>query len=593
MAVSRRRTSSDSKPKAKRTAKAARGAPARGGGRTGRARSPLDRDDAIALAQTLTASRQQFAQAFRQAQRGRRTVVEFEAVASALADNISAFGRAFQRAAENGWLVELCVACIDARLTSSGFTAIAADATQDRELAKLQQIVDADRGLQDPEVLAARLPAACRQVCQIEIDTVARGTGFLIRSDLVMTAYHVIRQLLEADNTQTPGTGPRLRVRFDYSRRVAQNGQITVNEGFTCPAADSWLVATSPCTTDEALNRLPADEEQLNNYWDFAVIRLAESPTARPGLKIGRQPVRRGHRLTILQHPNQRPVAYDFGTVRRFLGSGAFRIVHRVNTDGGSSGSPCLNDAFEVVCLHQAEMPAPPRRARAPRLSDDDKENRAVPMPRILAVWNPDADAPRATPFRRLLTVDTTALPAHPLFGRVSLQEWIQRASASAASENTSRFLTVAGSSGSGKSFTMDVLRAMLRAADHSIVACKASDWTSETTALGLVDKYLATAAWRFVGPIAAARTVEYVRQRLVELPVRRRPSERDRSGAQGSDGVARARRSGSRRPAGPGTDQEVAGSAVHQGRADTLAAIRSVGTGSGARPWDRAAHGT
>jgi hypothetical protein len=459
----------------------------------------FDRDKAATLAETITGSRQQFAEAFRRAQAGRQSVLELEAVVSSKPHKVAAFTEGFLRAAERGWLVDLCVACLDAQIVSGAFAVAAAGIADDARLAKLQLIVDGHRGIPDAGLFVDRLPRALRQVCRIEIDGDPRGTGFLIRSDLVMTAYHVVRPLLQQDNTPFSGSAGRIRVRFDYSRREAPSGEVTLIEGLLCRVADPWLVTTSPCTADELLDRLPEDEEKLLGFWDFAVIRLAEMPgVPRAGLEIGGAPLARGRRLMILQHPKTRPVGIDTSTVRRFLGSGRFRIVHGVNTEDGSSGSPCLDDDFKVVGLHQAGMQGA-RKVKGKEDAEEVKENRAIPMPRILEAWDPKTAPPVALPFGRLLTVDTRDVRQHPVFGRAKLQEWIGRTSAGdgTATAKRDRFLVVSGPKGSGKSFTTDVLRAMLPSGEHSVLECRASDFTTETTALGFASKYL-------LGPLGA-----------------------------------------------------------------------------------------
>ncbi|MEA2601609.1 MAG: hypothetical protein QOF89_2601 [Acidobacteriota bacterium] len=456
----------------------------------------VDRDRAIALAQTITGSRQQFADAFRRAQAGRPTVLEFEAVASARVDQTAAFTLAILRAAEDGWLAELCFACLDGQIDGDGFVAAAKAMCDDKRLARLQQRVD-ERGTKDAKLFPRRLLRAQLQVCRIDIEGQPTGTGFLIRSDLVMTAYHVIKPLLQADNTESPGSAGKLRVKFDYSR-TERDGEVTLREGFVCQVADPWLVKTSPCTPEELLDLLPEDEEKLNGFWDFAVIRLAELPgVARTGLEVSELPVTRGHRLTILQHPYGGPMAFDNNTVRRFLGLGAFRIVHRVNTEPGSSGSPCLNDEFKVVGLHQAAMPDGPKRRR--KASEDEKENRAVPMPRILGFWKLKDAPPVAPHLRPQRAVDTKRIQQHPVFGRINLQQWVGLSAAGggvAAETRRERFLVVSGPKGSGKSFTIDIVKGMLTAGEHSVLACKASDFNKEST-LGFAEKYL-------LGPLGA-----------------------------------------------------------------------------------------
>jgi hypothetical protein len=72
------------------------------------------------------------------------------------------------------------------------------------------------------------------------------------------------------------------------------------------------------------------------------------------------------------------------------------------------------------------------------------------------------------------------------------LQEWVARsAEDGGAGANRDRFLVVGGHKGSGKSFTIDVIRAMLPAGEHSVLEGRASDFNTEQTAQGFANKYL------------------------------------------------------------------------------------------------------
>lgn len=461
--------------------------------------SALARDDALALAQTVTGSRQQFAEAFRFAQPAGRSVLEFEAIASGIRDNVAAYATGFARAESLRWLTALCLECLRRNIVNRSFIDIAADLTSDAALTKLQRITDPDRGFRDPAVVIGRLGKAVRQVCRIEISGNPRGTGFLVRGDLVMTAHHVVRELLTEDGkTPAAGSAQKLRVRFGFMR-VDEAGEIQLSEGEAFHVAEQWLVKTSPCTNEEYLDRLPDDLELLAGFWDYAIIQLADSPgVGRDGLQVANGPVRRGHRLTILQHPQASPIAWDMSVVRGFLGSGGFRILHDVNTDEGSSGSPCLNDRFEVVGLHQAGMPdgfllrAPARSRATAAAGEAMKQNRAIPMGRILGEWQ-IKDAPKSSAsVARLLTAETASVHAHPVFGRGRLQAWIARSAEEHGKGGIpDRFLAVAGPKGSGKSFTIDVLRAMLPPGEHSILECRASDFNTMASAVEFATKYL------------------------------------------------------------------------------------------------------
>ena len=468
----------------------------------GAAHAPgLARDDALELAQAVIASRQQFAEAFKAAQAAGRSILEFEAIASGIRDNVGAYATAFARAATLQWLDALCLECLKRNIVDSSFIEIAVNLTDDAALAKLQRMTDPDRGFRDPGVVISRLPRALRQVCRIEISGTPRGTGFLVRPDLVMTAHHVIRELLTEDGkAAAAGSAQKLRVRFGFMR-FEEAGEIQLSDGESYRVSDQWLVKTSPCTSEEYFDSLPENLELLAGFWDYAIIQLADAPgVGREGLQVASVAVRRGHRLAILQHPQASPIAWDTSVVRGFLGSGGYRILHDVNTEVGSSGSPCLNDRFEVVGLHQAGMPdrflaggrALTRSRGAGAAADAIKQNRAIPMGRILSEWQLK-DAPRSSgATARLLTAETSKVHEHPVFGRARLQAWIARSAEDRSKGAISdRFLAVAGPKGSGKSFTVDVLRAMLPPGEHSILECRASDFDPTGSAVEFATKYL------------------------------------------------------------------------------------------------------
>ena len=176
-------------------------------------------------------------------------------------------------------------------------------------------------------------------VCRVEIDGVCRGTGFLIGPDLVVTCWHV----LWGDDTRAgdgPGPTDGVCFRFDIHGRNA--------EGRACrpAAAVAWSDA---------------------NDLDFALIRL----TDHPGLDgHGRQP--RGEvrgwlpvadlefdpaafRLAVVvQHPSGDPLSLHFGPVLEQPLVRDRRVVYRIDTSPGSSGSPCVLRDRRLLALHRA-----------------------------------------------------------------------------------------------------------------------------------------------------------------------------------------------------------------------------------------------
>ena len=54
--------------------------------------------------------------------------------------------------------------------------------------------------------------------------------------------------------------------------------------------------------------------------------------------------------LLILQHPSAAPLKLAIGAVE--MPDPPSRVFYKVNTEGGSSGSPCLNQRLETIALH-------------------------------------------------------------------------------------------------------------------------------------------------------------------------------------------------------------------------------------------------
>ncbi|AFZ38292.1 DNA/RNA non-specific endonuclease (plasmid) [Stanieria cyanosphaera PCC 7437] len=161
-----------------------------------------------------------------------------------------------------------------------------------------------------------------------------RGTGFLVSDQLLLTNNHVIE-----DKDRATG----LIVEFRYEIRL----------GETAPAPIRFELDSSTFFVTE-------DRDDL----DFTLIALGRQLT--PGVNLtdfGCCPISSssakhsvGEPVTIVQHPD----GYYKQVVLR-----ENRIVHRgdnvlhyiADTEGGSSGSPVFNDAWQVVALHHWGSP--------------------------------------------------------------------------------------------------------------------------------------------------------------------------------------------------------------------------------------------
>jgi endonuclease G, mitochondrial len=154
------------------------------------------------------------------------------------------------------------------------------------------------------------------------------GTGWLLTNSLLMTNHHVVNarddgepNASEAD-LRLQGQGTLLVPDFD-SDGVAENP----------PIAAIGLEAWHP-TLDYALLRIPP-------FADRAPLRRAA------------QAIAKNEAVNIIQHPGGRAKRYG---IRNNLVSAVTdsEVRYFTDTERGSSGSPALNDRWEVVALHRA-----------------------------------------------------------------------------------------------------------------------------------------------------------------------------------------------------------------------------------------------
>jgi S1-C subfamily serine protease len=264
-----------------------------------------------------------------------------------------------------GWVFDLVVAAREARPRNAALHAVAADLGLSTAPSSLERIISASVPFVDIATWRAQLGALEGQVCRVEVpsgEQTILGTGFLVAADLCLTNYHVVQGLIE-------GTADPIRtlLRFDF-RRTA-DGKV-INDGTCFSLAETWLVAARPPSAADSLpddrDRLPAKDEL-----DFALLRIRDTPGAAPigrvdqlvdvpirgwVNRVGSDGYESGNPLFMLQHPEGAPLKLSFGTSIG-VNANATRLRHRVNSERGSSGSPCFNARLELVGLHHAGDP--------------------------------------------------------------------------------------------------------------------------------------------------------------------------------------------------------------------------------------------
>ncbi len=228
----------------------------------------------------------------------------------------------------------------------------------------LEAMVKPHLKLVDLGVWRDRLAKVEGQVCRIEYEGRARGTGFLVGPDLVLTNYHVLEGVIQGK--QKPDI---VGFRFDY-KMIADGSR---NDGEAIPLhAENWLLNSSPYSRAEGDNA-PDREAPAAYELDYALVRLARSlgsepvgkgaaagpsrgwialPQNQPGLGTGMP-------LLIAQHPDGLPLklAMDTNSIIKVNDNGT-RVRYATNTESGSSGSPCFDMDWTLVALHHMGDPA-------------------------------------------------------------------------------------------------------------------------------------------------------------------------------------------------------------------------------------------
>ena len=197
---------------------------------------------------------------------------------------------------------------------------------------------------------------ALSAVCRVDVDGRAEGTGVLVGPNLVLTNHHVLI-LAEALAGADKALRKTVACHFDVDRRP--DGSTTAGREVQVTAC----LAFSPASAWEYGVTGAADEPTLDEL-DYALLELADAvddDVTAFGQRRGwislpsRQPVIARERVYIVQHPAGDPAAISSQGegILGFLSNGLKnRLIYSPAALPGSSGSPCFNDSWELIALH-------------------------------------------------------------------------------------------------------------------------------------------------------------------------------------------------------------------------------------------------
>lgn len=188
-----------------------------------------------------------------------------------------------------------------------------------------------------------------KQVCKIELPKGGSGTGFLVSSDIILTNYHVVSDLIEGHYSYKD-----VSMRFDYKKIRSQSEGL---DGEVFQLAENWYIGHSPMSKKDAPFNIEAPSlDEL----DYALIRLEKPINSRNFIQLPDitsnsflQNYDKNRPLFIVQHPNGEPIKLTVdveGVIG--LNTNGTRLNYKTLTESGSSGSPCFNQDLELIALH-------------------------------------------------------------------------------------------------------------------------------------------------------------------------------------------------------------------------------------------------
>ena len=185
---------------------------------------------------------------------------------------------------------------------------------------------------------------AARAVCRIWVGDLfgsngSWGTGFLVSPRLLITSHHVIGSVDEAQRTS---------IQFSYETDI--NGRIQQGQLFGLNPEEAFITDSEHDFTLVAVAEISDDGD--NSLGDYGFLRLDPNP----------HKVRPDEFVTIIQHPDGQPkqIAIRENKVikigdRQDALMDSF-IWYASDTAPGSSGSPALNDNWQVVAVHHRSV---------------------------------------------------------------------------------------------------------------------------------------------------------------------------------------------------------------------------------------------
>jgi hypothetical protein len=243
---------------------------------------------------------------------------------------------------------------------------------------ELERIIKDTNRFHDIGEWREKMAAIELQVCRITVRSNKGnmfGTGFLVAPDAVLTNHHVIEAVILGEQGQATAKGRSARAtdvvcQFDFKKVAGY-----LDAGVSVALATDWLIDSSPVSPVDLMAD-PGGAQPDPSHLDYALLRLARKVGAEP-VKGDRERAESGADLRgwirvptgaaefepktpifIVQHPDGAPLSFALDTAGLIgLNGNGTRVRYRTNTLGGSSGSPCFDQDWQLVALHHSGDP--------------------------------------------------------------------------------------------------------------------------------------------------------------------------------------------------------------------------------------------
>lgn len=404
----------------------------------------------------ILANRLEFADFFLLAQRilpiaKRKT---FQSVTATAADDRSSFEMAVSYAIDQEFVNGLIQLLIDARLDRGRLAEYLVAGNHPGAGATLQSLINAASGFLQPDIFWRGIVRSMRWTGKVVIDGEAKGTGVLIGPDQFLTSWHVTRSLYDPQ-TGAPLENVNMEVVFDNYVSY-RKGRPASNPPVIVAAHPQWHILHSRCHELELKDQFPIPLTKLNSFWDYTIIKLKKPfGDERKWAVLNDSAVVPAEqaKIVMVQHPGGQPLRIDLAEISNITPKDAaipsLRFLHLLNAEGGSSGSPCFDKEFSLIGIHQGVW-------------QQKVMNRGVPIQNIIGhIKSSIGSLPQPNPATKKIWHVGTAY--EPVIGLDSFQDLVFNELVS----GLRRLLSLTGERGSGKTFTSEVVFAILPESEH------------------------------------------------------------------------------------------------------------------------------